>query len=425
MAADIAKPAQGLYSNLMSVTTAPLGRDLKVMGLVGSAHAASHFFHLILPTLFPILKDQFGVSYTALALLTTLFYAASGFAQTAAGFLVDRFGARRVLLSGLSLLSLSVIGYGFVTHYWMLIVLSVCAGLGNSVFHPADLSILTSKVSPARLGRAYATHGLCGNLGWAVAPIFVGTIAVYTDWRVAAISAGLVGVAIVVAFVIWGAELKEAERETAAPAPRAASRGETIVRNLNLLLTPTIISCFLYFAFLAAALIGVQAFGVAVMQQLYGLEYATATAALTAFLIGAAAGVFAGGVLADRTDRHEIIAMAGVALAAVVLVALGAQMVAVALVMPALALAGFFSGTTGPSRDMLVRKATPKGATGRIFGFVYSGLDLGSSLMPLALGVIMDGGGANLVFYACAAMLIVTMATITQVRPRNTDAAPA
>ena len=409
----------------MSVSTVPLGRDLKVMGLVGSAHAASHFFHLILPTLFPILKVEFGVSYTALALLTTLFYAASGFAQTAAGFLVDRFGARRVLLSGLSLLSLSVIGYGFVTDYWMLIVLSVIAGLGNSVFHPADLSILTSKVSPARLGRAYATHGLCGNLGWAVAPVFVGTIAVYTDWRVATMSAGMLGLAIVAAFVVWGAELKEGDREAEAEAPRAAGRNAAITRNLKLLFTPTIISCFLYFAFLAAALIGVQAFGVAVMQQLYGLEYATATTALTAFLIGSAAGVFAGGVLADRTDRHAVIAMAGVALAAVVLTLLGAQAVTIALVIPALALSGFFSGTTGPSRDMLVRKATPKGATGRIFGFVYSGLDLGSSLMPLALGVIMDGGRADLVLYACAAMLVVTMATVTQVRPRNTDAAPA
>lgn len=406
----------------MSDITAPLGRDLKVMGLVGSAHAASHFFHLILPPLFPILKQEFGVSYTELALLTTLFYAASGFAQTLAGFLVDRFGARRILLCGLSVLSLSVIGYGFATHYWILIALSVCAGLGNSVFHPADLSILTSKVSAPRLGRAYATHGLCGNLGWAIAPVFVGTITVLSDWRVAAIAAGMVGLAIVAAFLIWGAELSDGEREATPPASRPAGRADAIASNIRLLLSPTIVSCFLYFAFLAAALIGVQAFGVAAIQQLYAVEYSAATAALTAFLVGAAAGVFAGGVLADRTDRHEIIAMAGVALSAVVLTMLGAQFVTVALVVPALALAGFFSGTTGPSRDMLVRKATPKGATGRIFGFVYSGLDLGSSLMPLALGIVMDNGNADWVFYTCAIMLVVTMATVTQVKARATQA---
>lgn len=425
----IAKPRQGLYSRDMSDTTAPLGRDLKVMGLVGSAHAASHFFHLILPPLFPILKQEFGVSYTELALLTTLFYAASGFAQTVAGFLVDRFGARRILLCGLSLLSLSVIGYGFATDYWILIALSVSAGLGNSVFHPADLSILTSKVSAPRLGRAYATHGLCGNLGWAIAPVFVGTIAIYSDWRVAAIAAGMIGLAIVAAFIIWGAELSDGEREATPPASRPGdrgeARGEAIASNIRLLLSPTIVSCFLYFAFLAAALIGVQAFGVAAMQQLYAIEYSAATAALTAFLVGAAAGVFAGGVLADRTDRHAVVAMVGVALSGVVLVMLGAQLVAVVLVVPALALAGFFSGTTGPSRDMLVRKATPKGATGRIFGFVYSGLDLGSSLMPLALGIVMDNGGADWVFYACAIMMVVTMATVTQVKVRATGATSA
>jgi FSR family fosmidomycin resistance protein-like MFS transporter len=419
MAGTIANPRKRLYSNNMSVTTVPLRHDLKVMGLVGVAHGASHFFHLILPPLFPILKAEFGVSYTALALLTTLFYAASGFAQTIAGFMVDHFGARRVLLSGLSVLSISVIGYGFTSEYWMLMVLSVCAGLGNSVFHPADLSILTSKVSAERLGRAYATHGLCGNLGWAVAPVFVGTIALYADWRTAAIAAGMVGLTIVAAFMLWGGALAEVEAEI--PAPRPSGRRETITRNLQMLLTPTIISCFLYFAFLAASLIGVQAFGITAIQQLYTVEFSTATAALTAFLIGSAAGVFAGGVLADRTDRHDLIAMGGVALAAVVLVSIGAQAISVALVIPALALAGFLSGTTGPSRDMLVRKATPKGATGRIFGFVYSGLDLGSSLMPLLLGWIMDSGRADMVFYGCAAMLVVTMATVTQVRQHDAN----
>ena len=419
MAGTIANPRKRLYSNNMSVTTVPLRHDLKVMGLVGVAHGASHFFHLILPPLFPILKAEFGVSYTALALLTTLFYAASGFAQTIAGFMVDHFGARRVLLSGLSVLSISVIGYGFTSEYWMLMVLSVCAGLGNSVFHPADLSILTSKVSAERLGRAYATHGLCGNLGWAVAPVFVGTIALYADWRTAAIAAGMVGLAIVAAFMLWGGALAEVEAEI--PAPRPGGRRESIARNLQMLLTPTIISCFLYFAFLAASLIGVQAFGITAIQQLYTIEFATATAALTAFLIGSAAGVFAGGVLADRTDRHDLIAMGGVALAAVVLVSIGAQAISVALVIPALALAGFLSGTTGPSRDMLVRKATPKGATGRIFGFVYSGLDLGSSLMPLLLGWIMDSGRADMVFYGCATMLVVTMATVTQVRQHDAN----
>jgi MFS transporter, FSR family, fosmidomycin resistance protein len=423
MASEIANSRKGFYRQAMSVTTVPLGRDLKVMGLVGSAHAASHFFHLTLPPIFLLLKAEFNVSYTSLGLLTTLFYASSGVCQTIAGFLVDRFGARRILLMGLTLLSVSVIGYGFATEFWMLAALSVCAGLGNSVFHPADLSILTSKVSAIRLGRAYGVHALSGNLGWAAAPTFMITVTYYSDWRSATIAAGMIGLAIVASFIIWGTDLSEAKSDTpAVVVEKDNKRDESILRNLRLLFTPTILSCFFYFAFLAAALIGVQSFGVTAMESLYEVDIREATGALTAFLIGSAGGILCGGFAADRTDRHDLIAMAGVLLAAAVLVAIGAQVISASILVLALALAGFLSGTTAPSRDMLVRKATPKGATGRIFGFVYSGLDLGSSLMPLAMGIVMDGGGADLVFYACAAMLVVTMATVTQVRPRNADA---
>ena len=177
----------------MSNRVADLRHDLRVMGLVGSAHASSHFFHLILPPLFPILKLDFDVSFAALGLLPTLFYGASGIAQTIAGFLVDRFGARRVLLLGLTLLSISVIGYGFCFSFWGLMFFSITAGLGNSVFHPADLSILTNKISTKRLGKAYAIHAFSGNIGWALAPIFIVTLASFWDWRTATILAGLIG----------------------------------------------------------------------------------------------------------------------------------------------------------------------------------------------------------------------------------------
>ncbi len=399
----------------MSATSASLGRDLKIMSLVGAAHAASHFFHLILPPLFPILKPEFEVSYAGLGLLTALFYAASGIAQTIAGFLVDRYGARRILLLGLILLSASVVGYGFATSFWMLILLSICAGLGNSVFHPADLSILTTRVSVSRLGRAYGAHALCGYLGWAVAPLFVGSIAHFADWRTATIAAGCVGLSIVAIFILWGSDLTEPRKKPPQPSPRA--RGTTtVVQDMRQLLAPTVLSCFCYFACLAASLVGVQTFGVTAMQALYDVSLGQATTALTAFFVGAAFGIFVGGFAADRTDRHDLIAMGGVFLSAIVLTAIGAQSMMVAFLIPGLALAGFLSGTTSPSRDMLVRKAAPAGATGRIFGFVYSGLDLGSALMPLFLGWALDGGDANRVFYACAAMLLVTMVTVLQVR---------
>ncbi|MBT5263557.1 MAG: MFS transporter [Rhodospirillaceae bacterium] len=395
---------------------APIGRDLKIMGLVGTAHAASHFFHLVLPPLFPILKDEFGVSYTELGLLPSLFFAASGFGQSVAGFLVDHYGARRILLIGLSILSLAVIGYAMVGAFWMLIPLSILAGLGNAVFHPADLSILTSKVSPGRLGRAYGTHAISGNLGWAAAPALMITLAHFADWRTAVIVAGCIGLAIVAAFLIWGRDLAD-ERQL--DESGGHPRGLPTLADVRLLFSATILSCFAYFTFLAAALIGVQTFGVTAMVAIYEVKIETATAALTAFLLGSASGILLGGIAADRTSRHDLIAMGGMIAAAIAFAGIGLGLPPTYLLIAALAVAGFLSGTTSPSRDMLVRKAAPKGASGRVFGFVYSGLDLGSAVMPLALGILMDNDRPDLIFLSVSGFLIVTAATVIEVRKRR------
>ena len=183
-----------------------LQSDLRVMGLVGAAHGASHFFHLVLPPLFPILKEEFDVSFSALALLTTCFYGVSGIAQTLAGFLVDRFGARNILLGGLTLLATSVIGYGFATEFWMLLLFSLSAGLGNSVFHPANLSILKQKVTSLRLGKAYGVHAFSRNVGWAAAPVFVLYATQLFDWQIVLILTGFLGLLIVLFFVIFGSD---------------------------------------------------------------------------------------------------------------------------------------------------------------------------------------------------------------------------
>ena len=394
---------------------ADLRYDLKIMGLVGSAHASSHFFHLILPPLFPILKTDFEVSFVALGLLPTLFYGASGIAQTIAGFLVDKFGARRVLLLGLTLLSLSVTGYGFCSSLWELMFFSITAGLGNSVFHPADLSILTNKISNKRLGKAYAIHAFSGNVGWALAPIFVVTLANFWDWRTATIIAGLIGLIIVLFFFFCDDMLTEAAPEKKARNSDSLEKIDPIFSQIMTLFSPTVISCFLFFTFLAAALIGIQTFGVSALQVLYQLTLTSATAALTAFLIGSAIGILTGGVIADKVKKHQIVAILGVALAGLVLVFIGGNFIQSYFVLPALALSGFFSGITAPSRDMLVRKITPSGASGRIFGFVYSGLDLGSSLMPLLVGTLLDTGKANMVFYACAVMFVLAIFTVFKI----------
>ena len=395
----------------MALSTQDLHSDIKVIGLVGSAHGASHFFHLVLPPLFPILKEEFGVTYSALALLTTLFYGVSGIAQTLAGFFVDRYGARNILLGGLTLLSLSVIGYRFASEFWMLLLFAMLAGLGNSVFHPADLAILTAKVSPSRLGRAYASHALAGNLGWAAAPICIIGISQLTNWQTALVVSGLAGLLVVILFVILGRDLSDRDPAADTVTFTAVPVG-TVQENIRLIFNATIISCLLYFTFLAMALIGVQTFGVAGLMQLYILPLNTATTGLAAFLVGSVIGVISGGFAADRTERHDLIAMLGMGLAAGAFLSIGTGYIGTSLLLPCLIVAGFVAGMTTPSRDMMVRKVTPPGASGRIFGFVYSGLDIGSAVMPLTLGIILDYAEADLMFYAIALMFAFTALTV-------------
>src|SRR6266851_6483260 len=169
------------------------GQDLKVIGLVGSVHATSHFFQLVLPPLFPVLKEAFGVGYAELGVLVTLFYGASGLSQTASGFAVDRFGARAVLMAGIGVFAGAILLIGLAGSFWPMVPLVVVAGIGNSVFHPADYSILTSAVRKEWMARAYGVHQLGGNLGWAVAPVAVLTLTHFFGWRMALVVLGLFG----------------------------------------------------------------------------------------------------------------------------------------------------------------------------------------------------------------------------------------
>ena len=111
-----------------------------------------------------------GYGIGELALLTSIFFVVSSFSQVGSGFLVDRYGARPVLFIGLFLLALATGGFAFFNNYPAMIVLSFLGGLGNSVFHPADYSILNGSISESRVGRAYAIHGFGGLIGYAVTP---------------------------------------------------------------------------------------------------------------------------------------------------------------------------------------------------------------------------------------------------------------
>jgi len=362
------------------------GQDLRVIGLVGSVHATSHFFQLVLPPLFPLLKDAFGVGYAELGILVTLFYGASGLSQTAAGFAVDRFGARAVLMAGIGLFASAILLIGVAGSFWPMVPLIVVAGIGNSVFHPADYSILTSAVRKEWMARAYGVHQLGGNLGWAVAPVAVLTLTHLFGWRSALILLGIFGY-LLLAVVWWqGKSLTVGDASSArarvAAGPRTAP--------LQLLLAPAILLCFAYFAMLSMALTGFQSFLPAALNTAHGTPLGTAGWALTGYLLGGAAGILFGGWLADHSRRHERILAGGLVAAAVLVMIVGLIDLPAGPLVLMVAAAGFCSGTTAPSRDMMVRGATPPGSTGKVFGFVYSGLDLGSAFVPPLLGLFLD-----------------------------------
>ena len=390
-----------------SVAAPGFRNDVRVIGLIASAHFFSHFFQLTLPPLFPLLKEIWGVPYVALGLAMSVFYGASGVGQPLSGFLVDRVGAHRVLLGGMALFSASIALAGLVPAYWLLLPVALLAGLGNSVFHPADYSILNASVDPRRIGRGYSVHAISGNLGWAVAPSVVVGLTAHFGWRAALVTVGAAGLAVV---SVLATQLR------AAGGPATERARSATGREVRLLLTAPILSAFAYFALIATALIGLQTFGVTTLMRIYDTPLALATGALTAFLVGGASGILAGGLLADRTQRHDVVAVAGLVTAAGFMLLLATGAVAPALLPVILAVTGFCHGATGPSRDMLVRSATPPGASGKVFGFVYSGLALGSCLTPLAFGWLLDHGDPRLLLVAVGVLMLGTIATVVQVR---------
>lgn len=396
-------------------------RDLKVMALIGIAHGCSHFFQLVLPPLFPFLKDEFAVSYTELGLVMTLFYVTSGVLQTPAGFLVDRVGARNVLIGGLAIFCTAILLYGLVPSYWMLLPVAVVAGIGNSVFHPADFSILNASVDQKRLGRAYGTHTLGGNLGWGLAPVLMASGAAAFGWRSAPIIAAVIGYAILAAVLLN----RDLIKEDAGAARRAAARAGEKTEALGPLLSLPVVMCFGYFLLLSFALIGTQNFLPATLAALYGTELTLATTALTGFLLGASGGVMVGGWIADKGVKLEAIVITGLLGAAALMLVVANLNLPATVLVAAIAGAGFLQGFTTPSRDLIVRGAAPKGASGRVFGFVYSGLDAGSAMAPLVIGILLDHGHADRVLWFVAAMLALTTLTAVAIRQSSTRKAQA
>lgn len=377
-------------------------RNAKVLGLVGGGHFMSHFYLLCLPPLFPLLRAEFGVSYAALGGLMTVIYATSGLAQLPVGALVDRIGAFAVLACGLGLLAAATGLMALAPGYGALVALAAVIGLGHSVFHPADYAIMSATIEASRMGRAFSLHTFTGHLGSAVAPATVLFLAAAMGWRNALMLVGIAGMIIVAVMLVR----RDLLRIDAPTSPRGGKTAADGWRGWRPLLTAPMLLFFVFFVITSMTSSGISAFSVAALSTFHDMKLAVAGMALTAYLFASSGGVLIGGQLADRTERHDLMAAGAFLVAAGAMVLIGTVGLAASAILGLMALMGLMQGSVRPARDMMVRAATPGDAVGRAFAFVTTGMAVGGAVAPILFGWLVDRGGPQWIFYLLAGFLL-------------------
>ena len=396
-----------------ATATTSLGQDARTIGLVGLAHGSSHFFHLLLPPLFPWLMADFGYSYVELGSVVSVFFVVSGVGQMLSGFLVDKVGARPIMFAALASFALAGLIAASAQNYAMLIAAAFCAGLGNAPFHPVDFTILNKRVSPKNMGHAFSVHGISGNLGWAAAPVFMAGITSWTgSWRIACLSGAALAL-LILALVVHQRRWLDDRQVHQPEAKTAATTTSTHAREQNpfsFLALPAVWLCFAFFFFTTAGLSAVQSFSSPALSSIYPhLDLTVTSWMVTGFMLCSAVGMVGGGFLAARVQRLEQVITVFLLLAGALLALAGTGWLPGSVALVVGAAAGFGQGLAGPSRDMLIKQAAPPGATGRVYGTVYSGLDLGFSLAAPIFGWMMDRQQPHWVFYGAGIALAVSV----------------
>ena len=400
------------------VTTPSVSGEAAVIAIVGFAHASSHFFHLMLPPLFPWLIKDFNLGFAQVGSLMTVFFVVSGVGQAVAGIWVDKYGSHRVLCGGLALLSLSGLCVFLAPGLLAIYMAAALAGLGNSVFHPADFALLNKRVSVVRLGHAFSIHGLSGNLGWAAAPVLLTAVASAYGWRAAGLCAALVGMA-ALGLIVWKRKLMCYPLLNHIVMHGRVARSEPSVRTWTLLRSSVVLLAFGFFFFVTFGFGALQNFAPSLLGDIYGLSIAASTSALTIYLLAGCAGLLIGGFMASGKKSLEYLVAGALLVAVLIALLLGWGVAPSALAVPLMGTMGFFVGLAGPSRDMLVRTAAKarfgEAAFGRMYGFVYSGLDVGLALSPIMFGFLLDQRRPDLVFvgiavtFACAIIAALSL----------------
>lgn len=399
----------------MVAVSAGFGRQVRTIGLVGSAHFFSHFYQLALPPLFPMIVTDLDVSALELGVAVTAYAVATFVLQTPVGFLIDRIGGRWLLIAGLAVNAAAFCAAGMIGTYWGLVAFMAVAGIGNSVFHPADYSILSASIEKSRLGRAFSMHSIGGTSGFAAAPLVMWGLAEHWDWRTALVIAGVAGLILAVVLLLLRESLTGAgdiEQKPADAASRQAS-------GWRLLMQRPIVIFFLFFALMAAAGSGLNAFTVLALVEVYKVDLSLASGTLTAFLVMVAMGVLLGGIIADRTRRHGLVLFVTYSVGAFCLFLIGAGMLPFWFVVVALLLAGIMRGIVNPSRDILVRESAPPGSTGAVFAFITTGFTAGQSISPMFYGWLMDIGSPNAIFLLASGFMVAGLLLVAVTHQRK------
>src|SRR5207302_536311 len=226
--------------------------EYRAIGLVSAAHFVNHFQHLVLPPLFPFLKAQLGIGFVELGFALTVANILSVMAQLPVGFLVDRVGSRRMLVLGLITSALAFISFGLSPSYSRLLLAMALLGVANSVFHPADYAILSARIAPARVGRAFSIHTFSGFQGTAVAPVTMLAVAASLGLNFAVIAAGCIALRAALPLIL----VRGVDNISAAPHPNEARAAPRL--GLTAVLTPTIIGLTGFFALLSLSGSGIS-----------------------------------------------------------------------------------------------------------------------------------------------------------------------